>query len=525
MLNLQLKQAETALADGRLDEACQLAAQSEVREHRGGQKLIGRIVAALLKRGDEHLSNDRFDEANRDCRAADRLAGNKPEIARLREQVNSKLKDNAIKHQQRDQLVRAARQEFQRGAISLGGRMLAQLDGDSQAEAVSRELQLRRESADANVQRVEDALRQPTHDAAFRELTQLKQDFPNHPKFEDLLNQLSTSVGKQLDELVNAGRLDKVQALLQRAGSLVSCSCHLSETSAAMDQLQLAADAVRGGQFRHAANTLTRMATILPKAKWIVAAVKDAKLTADTAEALCAGPLGMLELGMVESVPRQLPARNGAHRNRQPNVQPQAFAKTNVGNTDRCLLSVEGVGSFLVLRHPLVRIGSGSSTRTNDIGLMNAGSLPAISIERVQDDYFIRSERPISVNERKTSEKLLTNGDRIALNRRCHLKFLLPNPASTTAVLELSTAKLKRPDVRRVILFDESIVMDQTRAAHVMLQQAEPPVVIVSRNGSLTAKPMGRGVTTDQIQKIAHGETIVVGSTSFSIAPVDKGTC
>ena len=177
------------------------------------------------------------------------------------------------------------------------------------------------------------------------------------------------------------------------------------------------------------------------------------------------------------------------------------------------------------MKQPLVRIGSGSSNRDFDIGLVNSGGMPAVSIERIQDDYFLRSEKPISVNERQVSEKLLTNGDRISLNRRCHLKFVLPNPASTSAVLELSTARLKRPDVRRVILFAESIVMDQTRAAHVSLQQAEPPVVIISRGGRLTAKPMGRGVTADQVQEIVHGETVVVGSTSFSISPVDTGTC
>ena len=522
MLNLQLKQAETAFADGRLDEACQLAASSEVREHKGGQKLIGRIVTALLKRGEQHLQNERFEEAGRDCRAADRLAGNKPEVAELREQLNAKMKARAVHQQQREQVVRAARQEFDRGALSLGGRILEQFDGDTQADAVARELRLRRESADAIVKRAETAIKQSVFESAVRELTELRRNFPNHPRFDELLNRFSTGAGKQLQEHLDAGRLDRARLLLQRTGSLVECSCHLAEVAATMEQFELAAAAYRSGRYRETANTLARMATILPRARWIAAALKDAKSTADASESLNAGPLGLLDSA---STSPASPVSFAASAEARPRVNPVSPAVTHIANGDRALLSVEGVGSHLVLRNPVVRIGSGSSTRAHDIGLINAGTNAMITIERVQDDYFLRSEDPVVVNDRKTTEKLLTSGDRIALNRRCSLKFILPNPASTTGVLELTTAKLKRPDIRRIILWDDSIVMDQSRAAHVILHQAEPPVVIVARNGSLIAKPLGRGVTADQVQNIVHGETVVVGATSFSLSPVDKGTC
>ena len=525
MLNMQLKQAETAFADGRLDEACQLAARSEIREHKSGQKLIGRIVTALLKRGEEHLANQRIDEAGRDCRAADRLAGNKPEIAELRKQLNAKLKANAIHQQQREQVVRAARQEFDRGALSLGGRMLEQFDGDTQAGAVARELRLRRESADATVKRAEVAIKQSVFEAAVRELADLRRNFPNHPCFDELVNQFSIGAGKQLQDYLDAGRLDRARMLLQRTGSLVECSCQLAEVAASMEQFELAAAAYQSGRYRETANTLARMATIFPKARWIAAALKDAKSAADASEALDAGPLGMLDSGQ----PGISAAMNHSAKAKQRPVMGAipggAPAAGHISNSDRALLSIEGVGSYLVLRNPIVRIGSGSSSRTNDIGLVNAGTNATLTIERVQGDYFLRSEDPVAVNDRQTREKLLTTGDRISLNRRCGLKFILPNPASTTAVLELTTAKLKRPEIRRVILWDDSIVMDQSRAAHVQLQQADPPVVIVARNGSLIARPMGRGVTADQVQNIVHGEIVVVGSTSFSISPVDQGIC
>ncbi|MDB4614198.1 hypothetical protein OAH18_00770 [bacterium] len=521
VLNLQLKQAKTAFAEGRLDEACQLAAIPIVREHRGGQQLISHLVTALLKRGQEHLDNARFDEAGRDCRAADRLAGNTPEIAALRETLNNALRANAVRIQQREQVIRAAKQEIGRGALSLGGRMLEQLDGDSRADAVARELKLRRESADAAIARAEEAIKTSAFDAAVRELVDLKRNHPNHAKFETLLSQFSEGAGKQLQGHFDSGRLDLAKMLLHRAEDLICCSCHLSEAAAVMDQFAAASDAQQNGRYRDAANTLTRLATILPKAKWIAAAVKEARSAADAAESLNAGPLGMLDGFAATQVGNAKPQK-------APSIEPVARPVAGIDtltNNDRSLLAVEGVGSFLVMRKAAVKIASASSKRPFDVGLVNAGTLPGLTIERIQDDYFLRSEDSVLVNDRSTKEKLLTNGDRIALNRRCSLKFVLPNPASTTAVLELTSAKLKRPDVRRIILCDDSIVMDQSRSAHVPLHEADPPVIIVARGSQLHAKPMGRGITADQMQDIIAGESVTVGITSFKLSPVERSAC
>ena len=40
-MSLRIRQAETALAGGRLDEAYELARARDVRAHRNGQRLIG----------------------------------------------------------------------------------------------------------------------------------------------------------------------------------------------------------------------------------------------------------------------------------------------------------------------------------------------------------------------------------------------------------------------------------------------------------------------------------------------------
>ena len=48
MLILRLKQAETAVADGRLDEAFEIVQSEQIRQHRRGQKLIGRLAGAFV---------------------------------------------------------------------------------------------------------------------------------------------------------------------------------------------------------------------------------------------------------------------------------------------------------------------------------------------------------------------------------------------------------------------------------------------------------------------------------------------
>ena len=53
MLFLRIKQAEVALADGRLDEAFEIAKAADLKRQRSGQDLIGRLTRSLLKRGRE----------------------------------------------------------------------------------------------------------------------------------------------------------------------------------------------------------------------------------------------------------------------------------------------------------------------------------------------------------------------------------------------------------------------------------------------------------------------------------------
>ena len=125
MLFLRIKQAEIALADGRLDEAYEIAKAADLRRQRSGQDLIGRLARALLKRGRDHLLADRPLVAAHDCEKAEQLAGNLPELAQLRAAVAAVLEAGHESQQRCAQLLAAARRQFERGQLTLGQQILA----------------------------------------------------------------------------------------------------------------------------------------------------------------------------------------------------------------------------------------------------------------------------------------------------------------------------------------------------------------------------------------------------------------
>ena len=156
--------------------------------------------------------------------------------------------------------------------------------------------------------------------------------------------------------------------------------------------------------------------------------------------------------------------------------------------SSRFVMQIDGIGSFLVLRENKITIGPVSSSAQPMIGLMANPNLPVVAIERVEDDYFIRSKSPIQVNDSSVTDKLLVDGDRIALSPRCTMKFCIPNPASTTAVLNLSGTRLGRADVRQVVLMDRDILIGSGRGNHIIAENLEQPVTMYSQNGRLLCK-------------------------------------
>jgi len=136
-----MRQAETALQDGRLDEAFDLVRVEAVRAHRRGQELIGRLVRALAERGRGHLVAGRLSQASADCDKAMQLGGNLPEVAELRTALAEAVAERQDRDRRKANLIGVIRDHLHNGQLSMGERWLASLEDTARAEALRAELQ------------------------------------------------------------------------------------------------------------------------------------------------------------------------------------------------------------------------------------------------------------------------------------------------------------------------------------------------------------------------------------------------
>jgi hypothetical protein len=184
------------------------------------------------------------------------------------------------------------------------------------------------------------------------------------------------------------------------------------------------------------------------------------------------------------------------------------------------VIQVDGAGSAMVVRQPVVTIGPVSSSRVPDIGLSAEPNAPVVTIERAAADYFLRGS-VFAVNDRPAGDRLLASGDRIAITPRCRIGFLVPSAASTSAAIDLIGARFPRADVRRVVLMDRDLVIGPGASSHVRCDTTPEPIVLHVRDNRLfvraTAEVEVEGKPMDRVSGIPIGAHVRVGLVSFVV--------
>jgi hypothetical protein len=525
MLILRIRQAELALRDHRLDEAFELAQAKDLRSHRRGQDLIGRLARAMVKRGRTHLDAGRARLALIDCEKADRLGGNLPEVAALREAAASAIIAEQRHQRQRANLVVAARNHIERGQLSAGEQVLAKVSGfESRAAIIMQDLNAKRSSLEAAVKSAAAAISRDDMEAAARELADARAANIDDSRVGAMLTQITERLLKRISGAIDDGRLDLAEAQLRTLGRLHGQQAAGEQLFRAVEQCRLAWSHADRGQPHQALEILRRQAVLFLSARWIGATIKQLQQAEEAMAALRAGPLSLLSLSP-HSPTEAPPAKDISQPVSFVRQSPVAREPGDVrGNMlpSKFILRVDGAGSFCVLRQALITIGSVSSAGVPDLGLIAEPGLPTATIERADEDYFIRGNT-LAVNDRSTqSNKLLAGGDRIALSPRCRMVFALPVAASTSAILDLTGARYPRSEVRRVILLDRDIVIGPGNATHVRVENAPENIILHLRDGRIfcesrtpvlvNAAPMDRnsGISLD-----AH---LQVGDVSFVIS-------
>jgi hypothetical protein len=504
VLILRLKQAETAIADDRLDEAFEIVQSENVRQHRRGQKLIGRLARAFARRGLENLEAERVQLALLDCNKAEKLAGNTPDVAKLRSAICAEMEQKRLRDRHRSFKVAAARQHIQDGWLSAGEQILDGTDEkDSQAGIVLEQAAVVRLQIGQAMSHVEQALSRDDLEGAID--FAMKAGVVGNQSHEvvDLVSRLRSQAVKRIKESIDQGRISLAYSLWQKVSAIADGSVEMSELGRALAQCRQAAEYVAAGRPREAVPLLRKVQSVCPSARWLSAIADQTRQAADLLDELAASPIGLdttneergtmnegrqrtEDGGQITEGEKQLaPGFTGGSDAREISSLPTKF-----------LLQMDGIGSFMVLRDGRVTMGPISSSARPTVGLMADPNLPIATIERADDDYFVRSSSPIRVNDIATSNKLLANGDRIGLSPRCGMKFGIPNPASTTATLTLSSARLGRADVRKIILMDRDILIGPNVGSHILAEALEETVTLFVQNGRLLCKAR-QGILVD----------------------------
>jgi hypothetical protein len=430
MLFLQLKQAEVAMADGRLDEAYHLVAGSKsLQSHRRGQTLITRLTDHLVARATAHFEAGRATESLADCEKARNLAGNLEEVVALRARIEDEMV--AADRTKRS----AARQGMLHAATGL----------------------------------VDSAIGREDLDRAVAEIVRARGQGVDNTHMRDADSQVRKELTERIEQALSDGRLDQIGALLERLERLDPAGLTTLQFVRAYEQARIAWSCIRRRDMLEAQEALCRLSAQAPGLKWVAAALEQLAAAEQAMRSVRTGPLGLLAMGDTTLPPtntNDLPQPSGAPDDSGTPGVPQRF-----------ILQVDGAGSYLVMRGSSITLGPISSSRRPDVGLIAEATAAVVTIERIEDDYFLKMPGQPG--------KLLSDGDRIALSPRCRLQFNLPNPASTSATLEVVGGRFPRADIKRVILLDRDLIVGPGNGAHIRADHAASQAVLHVRDARL----------------------------------------
>lgn len=532
MFNLRLRQAETAFAEGRLNEAARLVDQPGVRDHREGQLLLTKVVDAFVERGREHLAAHWLDEAESDCGEAKRLGGDQSTVAKLAGEIASARRGVQNSTLRKQQVAAEVGREIARGELDLGEKLLSRLEADSLSGssvagrmndqiAVSRE---RIESATARARREVDAGHTRESVVAILELQKLS---PSHPELVDLIDQVTSPVVSQLWFEVEEARLDRVQSLIDSVRPLIDFDPELTEVCRAIESAAKVNSLFDASSFDEAYLHIRKLAPLLGNVAWLKELADKAKQAAELTIEIKSSPLSLLS-----SSRRPVSKVNAA----LPRVGHEALLNPPTGESfesstlpEQLILQIDGVGSALLLRQPKLSIGAAGRAGSCDIALTGFPGRGALTIERAAGRYRLSSGNAddLAVNERRCLEKSLTDGDSVRVGKRCRFKFRRPTADVPTAVLELNGTRLPRPDIRSIVLFDETLVVGPGQSSHLMARNLDQPLILFVRDGVFhvrsglpdRAQRFAANGAPQGAQRLMLDTPVEIGGTRVAIVP------
>jgi len=454
------------------------------------------------------------------------------DVAQLRTAICEAMTKNQQESQQQAMKVAEAKRHIEEGWLSVGGRILEKVSADNdRARMVRQELEAARIKTDDAVAKVELALSRGDLEEAIDIVRTTGLGQSRNGRVGELLGRIKSQTVERVRSDLQQGRIGRAQAFVQRLAPLGKEGAELAEWVEALARCRQAALYLAAGKPADALPLLRKVKLICPSAAWLDTAILEIKRAAEAYEELDAGPLG---LTLADAAPimgsddSEADAVVASANRDAPQPPKQDRAMSNQAGESlpwKFVMQIDGVGSFLVFREQRITIGPISSSACPTLGLMADPNSPVAIIERVDEDYFVRCQTPIDVNGKSVGETMLRDGDRITLSPRCVLRFHLPNPASTTALLTVSGARLNRPDIRQVVLMDRDILVGPYTNNHIRTDLVKDPVALFAQNGRLLCRAKDSilvdGRSFDPSVGLAVGKPIEIGKLSMVVARLE----
>jgi tetratricopeptide (TPR) repeat protein len=532
---VRVKTAEEALAQGRLEDAMEIAASPDLAGHRRVQQLLGELAERFLQRGQDSMLSRRFAEAVADFDKAQKCGGPTDVITQWRERGRMAMQDNRKTERDKTAALAVARERLAAGRLDEAAAALGSLsDKDAEVLAVTAMIEEQaRRAADA-LRAAEAVLNAGRIEAVVEHLGSARR---LHGKLDGLAQAESRVVEqmvKQIGEAFESGRLDRAAQQLAVLGDLGLGQSPRSDFEEAVRLARECARAVAEDHYARAGVLLGRLAQINSQAKWISEVRQHLAEVDEHRRALLAGPLGLLSGrdvpsavsvamdGGDETLPT--PVRPASPPVARRPVPPVEDGRRPCSLPKRLLLQVDGGGSYVLLRGERIAIGRAGPGASADLQLISDLSDRQAEVIRAGEDYFVVSNSGVELGGRPVDHALLQDGDRLRLGRRIRLTFLRPSKKSETAVLELGDGVRTTSDCRRVILWGGPLLMGSTRECHVRLSPSLGGVILMERDGGLAAKQMG---AAGQVIPLAIGTAMEIGELRFSVQacpdPSDAG--
>ncbi len=537
LLFVRLKAAENALRDGRLDEAYRLATAPDIREHRRGAAVLAALTEKFIERARNHYRADRFTEALIDLDRAETGGVMKESIAELRENVRTVAAEQERRQQSRRGRIDQAKRRIDAGSIVAGRKIL---EDAGESDLAADELKRKADDRSAEAQRI---LAQADQLASAGQMASAVQRL-RRAKSLDAHNEGVTRMESRLcSQALENARAALEEGRLTRASDELNCLGDLGNPLPAKRELRnmlaIAQDMARSvqvGDYTDARRHAMSLARLLPKAGWVSEVVEQLRRIDDLKSELCSGPLGdRIDRIMAKDGGQRITAQDRgdapapAHKTPRTPVGDETVAlayrtRSNTSLPERLLLLVDGGGSYLILRNERVTLGRAATSKPADIPLYSDVAERHASVARVDDDFFLFTDKEVEVAGHRTPHQLLQSGDRIVLGRKAKMTFRMPSRKSPSAVLDLSDTTKMPNDVRRVVLFHQHAALGAGPSAHIRCRHAGPSLVLFERNGSLWIRQKSDGHVDTEAVQLALGEPVEIAGASLALQPWEVRT-